>query len=156
MKQKIIKLILKPVMLMRRIYWKLFRPLTTGVRAIAVKDNEILLVKHNYGNEWLLPGGKMRKGEHFLDALQRELSEEIGLTSFESVKLLGIYANFYEGKSDYISVFVISNFTLIENKHFEIDKIKFFKLDELPDKTSPGTRRRIKEFLETSKLNYKW
>ena len=40
-------------------------------------DEKVLILKHNTGN-WLLPGGKINKGENSLEGLKRELKEEIG------------------------------------------------------------------------------
>lgn len=53
-----------------------------GVKVI-VEDasNRVLLVRHTYGSRlWTLPGGRVRKGEPFVDAATRELAEELGIT----------------------------------------------------------------------------
>lgn len=47
-------------------------------------DNEILIVKRHPKSKtdpemWELPGGKVEKGEHFIDALIREIKEETDL-----------------------------------------------------------------------------
>ena len=39
------------------------------------KMGRVLLVRHNYGEGWLLPGGAVRKNEDYETALQRELEE---------------------------------------------------------------------------------
>jgi ADP-ribose pyrophosphatase YjhB (NUDIX family) len=51
------------------------------VSAILRRENRILLVRHEKrGHEyWLLPGGGVNGGETLLDALRRELAEEVGL-----------------------------------------------------------------------------
>lgn len=46
------------------------------------KDGKVLILKHNTGN-WLLPGGKINKGENPIEGLKRELKEEIGTDQFE-------------------------------------------------------------------------
>jgi 8-oxo-dGTP diphosphatase len=54
---------------------------TIRVGALIVSRGKILLVKQTRAGEsyWLLPGGGVRFGESFEDALRRELLEELGL-----------------------------------------------------------------------------
>ena len=51
------------------------------------KDEKILILKHNTGN-WLLPGGKINKGENSIEGLKRELKEEIGTDQFKIEKIV--------------------------------------------------------------------
>jgi 8-oxo-dGTP diphosphatase len=55
------------------------------VSAILRWADRILLIRHEKGgrDNWLLPGGGVKTGESLIDALQRELSEEIGLFGVE-------------------------------------------------------------------------
>jgi ADP-ribose pyrophosphatase YjhB (NUDIX family) len=59
------------------------------VSAVLRRENRILLVRQEKpGREyWLLPGGGVNAGESLVDALRRELAEEIGLD--EDVPLEG-------------------------------------------------------------------
>lgn len=52
-----------------------------GVTGIILNDkNEILVFKHSYREvQWSLPGGYMKKGEHPVEGLEREIEEESGL-----------------------------------------------------------------------------
>jgi ADP-ribose pyrophosphatase YjhB (NUDIX family) len=51
------------------------------VSAILRREDRILLCRHEKAGRpyWLLPGGGVDGGESMVDALQRELSEELGL-----------------------------------------------------------------------------
>jgi len=58
--------------------------LRPAVRGLVIDtDNCILLVRlvFPHGSWWVLPGGGITHGETDIDALHRELAEEIGLTS---------------------------------------------------------------------------
>ena len=141
------KPILKFAIPFLKLYWQIFQPQTNGVRTILVKENKILLVKHSYSNSWFLPGGGMKKGETFHQAIKRELFEELGI-SVENLKLHGIYNNFQEGKIDHIFVFSSGTFSTPTKSDAEIEKFEFFDFENLPEKISPGTKRRIDEFLQ--------
>jgi len=63
------------------------------------------------------------------------------------LSLFGIYTNFFEGKSDHVVVFAGLDFTLGDVTNLEIEASGLFDLRDLPEKTSPGSRRRIDEYL---------
>ncbi|MCY4080620.1 MAG: NUDIX domain-containing protein [Caldilineaceae bacterium] len=121
------------------------RPTTVGVRLLAVKDGKVLLVKHTYLDGWYLPGGGVQPGETLRDAIAREAAEEAGVELHE-LRLFGVYISFLEGKSDHIAVFVCEAFTWRKVSSREIESVDCFALGELPEGTSPGTRRRIAEY----------
>jgi 8-oxo-dGTP diphosphatase len=51
------------------------------VSAILRSEDRVLLCRHEKGDRsyWLLPGGGVNSGESLVDALHRELREEVGL-----------------------------------------------------------------------------
>lgn len=136
-----------------RLSWKITKPQTIGVRAILVKNEKFLLVKHTYSEQWYLPGGGLKKGETLENAILRELDEELGVKA-KNLFLHGAYQNFYEGKNDYIIVFKTSIFEISGKKDGEIEKHGIFGIDELPENTSIGTRKRIIEYIENKNSNY--
>lgn len=64
-----------------RAYWFVFRPTKRGVKCVITRRDEVLLVRHTYGDRrvWELPGGAIKRGEAPLDAARRETREELGL-----------------------------------------------------------------------------
>lgn len=129
----------------QRLQWRLARPTTVGVRLLAVKEGEVLLVKHTYLDGWYFPGGGVRPGETLRDAISREAVEEVGVELGE-LRLFGVYSSFLEGKSDHIVVFVCEAFTWRKVRSREIEDVDCFALGELPEGTSPGTRKRVAEY----------
>lgn len=152
-----LKQLLKIVQPLRRFYWWLVRPETRGVRAILVNtEGNILLVWHTYQGGWFLPGGKISGHESDQDALRRELREELGVETFVCFEKLGEYTNSYEYKKDTIAVFVLKNFTQTRKKHFEIEEQQFFDPQNLPEGVTPGTRKRIEEWLGKRTKTNEW
>ncbi len=96
---------------------------------------------------WYLPGGGVKKGETLEAAVRREVREEIGV-QLGGLSLLGVYSNFSEYKSDHIVVFLCGNFFHDSKAGREIETCAFFDIEDLPVDISPGSRRRVMEYLE--------
>jgi len=130
-----------------RLRWRLFHPVTLGARVILVKDERVLLIQHTYRPHWYFPGGGVEKQETLADAARREALEEAGAVVRE-LTLLGMYASFEEEKSDHVAVFVSQDFDHTElEPDDEIARREWFPLNALPGDLSPGTQRRIDEYL---------
>ncbi|MES2615011.1 MAG: NUDIX domain-containing protein [Bdellovibrionota bacterium] len=130
---------------------------TIGARAIIVNDkNEILLVKHTYQKDWYIPGGGVKTGEPTQQALARELKEEVGLIVQSDPIFFSIYYNDYMGANDYPVIYIVKNFTLEKSNSPEIQCMKWFSLTNIPEDASPGTKRRIKEYLGEIPQSQKW
>ncbi|HVF32554.1 MAG TPA: NUDIX domain-containing protein [Acidimicrobiales bacterium] len=146
----------------RRLVWRAFGPRTIGVRGLVVDDGHVLLVRHSYGRPtWHLPGGGVKRRETLVDALARELAEEVGVTITGPVRLHGTCSNLGEGKSDHITVFVVDRWTrdpraVAADGDAEIDATGRFPAGDLPADTSPGTRRRIDEWRDGRLAAFEW
>jgi len=66
--------------------------------AVLTRDHETFLVQRTRGRplagRWEFPGGKIEFGESPLEALRRELQEELGL-ALVSATLFGVYSHIY-------------------------------------------------------------
>ena len=142
----------------RRIVWRILGPRTLGVRGLVVdEEGAVLLVRHSYGPPaWHLPGGGVKRRESLYDALRRELGQEVGVEVTGPVQLLGTYSNLREGKSDHISVFVVTEWRRDSAADAEIAETGFFPPDALPPATSPGTRRRLEEWRAGRVETFEW
>jgi 8-oxo-dGTP pyrophosphatase MutT (NUDIX family) len=134
-------------LLLGRLFWRLFQPITLGSRCLVLDAEMVLLVRHSYGSAWYLPGGAVEKGETLAEAARREVREECGI-EVGDLTLLGIYYSHAEGKHDHVAIFVAQGFTGTPRaQSAEIDRLEFVPLRDLPADTSPATRRRVEEYL---------
>jgi len=134
-----------------RLYWRVRRPLTAGVRGMVFDgEGRVLLVRHTYLAGWYLPGGGVERGETMLTSLRRELDEEVGVLLHGEARLAGLYANFREFKSDHVALYVLNQnaYERVPRRCAEIAEAAFFAPDALPEGISASTRRRIAEVVE--------
>jgi len=132
-----------------RVYWFLVRPVTLGVRILLINEGQVVLVKHSYQDAWFLPGGGVKRGETLEQAIRRETAEECG-AALHRVRFIGTYTNFVENKSDHVTLFLSQDFTIQEVGDPEIEMVSAFPFQELPENTSPGSRRKIAAFINES------
>ena len=126
--------------------WFLLRPITLGVRVLIVEEDQVLLVRGHGNHRWHLPGGAVRRSEGLADAARREVYEETGCT-VEIERLLGIYYNFREYKSDHAAIFVgHATSELAPRLNIEIAEARYFPLTALPPTLQPATARRLAEY----------
>ena len=148
---------------MIKFYWKIKNILlsllskkTMGARALVIQEDQILLVKHTYTPGWCTIGGGIDAGESGIQALKRELTEEVGIKLMESPVLLGFYHNPKEHRDDYVVVYVCKEFKREEASSPEILEARWFPIKDLPHDVTPGTKRRIEEYLGQRSLSEMW
>lgn len=122
------------------------------MRAIVLDAaGRVALVRHTYLHGWYLPGGGVKKGESAVAALERELAEEVAITDFGIDRVLGVYHARGEHKDDHVVVYVVRVPAGVDRAMrgadaLEIAEAAWFPLDQLPERISPATRRRIDEY----------
>ncbi len=66
----------------------IYAPLTRRVRAVIIFQGRVLLVKNWLGpGKWQLPGGGIKIGETVVEAVKRELSEELNVKTSSTTEL---------------------------------------------------------------------
>ncbi len=149
----------RPLRRLLHLYFRLSRGMTLGVRAAVLReDGQVFLVRHTYAAGWHLPGGGVEPGETLLQALEKELREEARITPGGTPRLHGVFFNRTVSRRDHVAVFVLHDFTVEGPKKpdREIAEAGFFPLDDLPQGTTAGTRRRLDEILTGAAVSPDW
>ncbi|CAG4889521.1 NUDIX domain-containing protein [Paraburkholderia saeva] len=87
-----------------RAWWHLRRPHHEGALVAIYVGQALLLVKSSYRAEWNFPGGSVRPGETPDAAAQREMDEEIGLSS-HALRPAGSVCGNWDGRRDRVHFF---------------------------------------------------
>lgn len=96
------------------------------------------------------------RGKTGLQALRRELKEEVGVDLHEPPAILGFYHKQHKKMHDYVIVYVCKSFEKMKVVSREILEEKWFPLNALPHDISPATQRRIEEYLGQRPLSDQW
>jgi 8-oxo-dGTP diphosphatase len=118
----------------------------TAGAVVTDKRGRVLLLKHRFrpGSGWGMPGGFMEAGEQPEAALRRELREEIGL-EIEQPKLVLVRA-FKKPKQVEI-VFSCQAAGDTDEPNFEIQRVAWFRLEELPKELPKNQAQLIRDVL---------
>lgn len=129
---------------------------TVGVRMLLMQDKKVLLVKHSYQSGWYTIGGGVEAGETPLEAMKRELKEEVGATLLNNPQLFSVYYSRNEKRDDYVVFYVAEGCTQEVVHSDEIAEQRWFSLDDLPADITPATKRRIQEYLGEKTIDERW
>ena len=136
-------------------------PTKRGAAGVIFFNNkkQILIVKPNYRDGWLLPGGAIDDNESPRQAAQREVKEELDLHTSKltlvcvdykvkhNYKPEGYFFGFYGGK---LSNKEIKSITL---QNEELTEMKFVDTSEAKGKLMPGIVNRLDEVMSAIKNN---
>jgi 8-oxo-dGTP diphosphatase len=119
-------------------------------------QNETLLLKRGKKSKnevgfWNKPGGAVDYGEKIIDAMRREVKEEIGV----DVKIFGYLLHsdhiIKKDKQHWVGFNLLGRIKSGTPKIMETQKheeMLWFNLDKLPKKLSPPTKEAIKNYLQ--------
>ncbi|NJN65577.1 MAG: NUDIX domain-containing protein [Chloroflexaceae bacterium] len=131
------------------VFRQVTRATRIGVRALVVRENEVVLVRHRGGvRPWGLPGGGMHPHETLEEAVRREVREEAGCM-VQVVRLHGIYYANHRGYQNGIVVFVCAPLTDLcpPANDLEIVTACYADMHALPAGTDVGTHLRVGEYV---------
>jgi len=135
-----------------RFYWFLFRPQSQGVKCVIEHNGNVLMIRNAYTriNQWTFPGGGVKKNESPEDAIKREVAEETGINVLELNKL-GQFFTTQEYKEDRVHCFYATTKDMETTKdHAEIQEIKWFPVNEIPNSIAPSVTKVLKLFRESN------
>jgi 8-oxo-dGTP pyrophosphatase MutT (NUDIX family) len=152
--KRLIYSILRPV---HKPVARLTRGMTLGARVVALRDDEVMLVKQSYAPGWILPGGGVERGETLHEAAIREAREEAGLIAEGPLQLHGIFANEAKFRGDHVACFVMREFSVADwVPDAEITDARFFAKSGLPEDTTGGSLRRLAEIFDGVPVAQHW
>lgn len=118
------------------------------VKAFIRNANGDILVVQEKGDKWSLPGGGIDHGESPIEALARELKEELNVTDKFHVRFVGIDSYFYTPKDSWL-MWIMYEVTFDADIEFsttdDVDAVAFKNLDAFKNPQFPYQR-----------LIYKW
>lgn len=142
---KIVDRLLRPILTgvyyFLRAAWFVGRPKTYGAHAVALTpEGKVVLVKLRYAPGWRLPGGGRAAEEPPVDAVLRELREEIGLVSHAEPLPVGDFEEVTDFKRDTASVIIVRDIRYRPRWNLEVEEVLEADIDALPADMSPLSR----------------
>lgn len=124
----------------------LLSPVALGAFALAEdKDGRILLARHSYASGWSLPGGGVGRGEPPIEAVVREVREEVGLLRGDAPEFFGLYTRKSGWATNVNVLYRMRNVEIDFKPNLEIREVRFVDPKSPPAGTAVGTVRRLAE-----------
>ena len=115
-----------------------------GVKALVVTPaGRVVLVRHSYMPGWHFPGGGLKRGETPEQGIMRELHEEIGLLCWTAIGQSDEPFSLADPQCTGPALFTVTGAEYRFRPSLEIEAVKEFSLDALPDDCPGSVRRHV-------------
>lgn len=144
--------------IVQRWIWRRLKPRTRGVKVMLFDAaGRILLIRNTYGDSasFVLPGGGVGFFEKPEAAARREIKEELNCDVL-GLSLISVLYSEREGKRDSVWLFKGETKDDPLGDPREVAEARYFSLQQLPEKVSPATRRRIAELKGEAARSSAW
>jgi 8-oxo-dGTP pyrophosphatase MutT (NUDIX family) len=117
-----------------RIYWRVVRPHTLGVKCVVREGDAVLFVRHAYGDRrsWQLPGGGIKRGEEPHATAAREAREELGMELTDWRALGSVEARGYGKRTTLVCFEARPTSRGVTIDEGELEEARWFELSDLP------------------------
>lgn len=116
---------------------------------------EVLLIRDNRYDNWVLPKGHVEKGESLEQAALREIKEEAGVTKAQVHSELGTFRRYVERAKEWKIIhyllIIASPDQPLGTFESEYTEVRWFPIDELPELYLPEQLQVITDNLEKIK-----
>ncbi len=137
-----------------RVWWLIRRPAMYGVKCLITNGDDVLLVRHAYGDHaWDLPGGGIKRGEPPFDAARREVAEELGIETDDWRSLGEAWATVYHRRDTLYCFQAEVHSRELSIELAELADARWFPRDELPRELGKYVRRLLARLPEGRSLD---
>jgi ADP-ribose pyrophosphatase YjhB (NUDIX family) len=134
----------------------IWAPTALGVAALVLDaEGRILLVRHGYNPGWRLPGGGVDRGEPPVEAVLRELREEVGLAG-GSATFVSLHSRKAGWATMVVALYRVAGGHVDFRPNIEIREICFADPRRPPEGCTPATLRRLAEFAGAAQPSPYW
>ena len=133
-----------------------------AVGCVIIKNGKILLQKRADNSMWAIHGGALDLGETYIDALNRELQEEINVTPINPIAIntySGEEMHFFYPNQD--EVYVVSIVYLAEDYEGElkpdldeVSELNWFDINNIPENINKPDIPSINDAIEYYRKNH--
>ena len=135
----------------------LIAPVALGAHAMIVNHSgKVVLVRHSYKPGLSFPGGGVGRGEAPVEAMLRELREEIGTVRSDPPEFCGLYTRRTGWATNVVVLYRLMNAEVEFHPNLEVRELIFADPANPPREVSGGTARRLAEFVGKTPPSLYW